>query len=138
MIGIFGQQIVENQIHEYLPNTPKFPSLSIVMVERSHECISRRQENDLSASALPIGSPTKIQSSSRTLGKKIGSASWQSSSVIRLSPKYHYNELSTWRAHSQSCLLQVTDVSIFFDISITLVGYDEKQQAKSTPKTLIR
>jgi len=40
-----------------------------------HSGICLRHENDLSASALPMGKTAKTQRSSRTLGKKIGSAS---------------------------------------------------------------
>ena len=34
--------------------------------------------------------------------------------------------------------LKKSKMDLVFDISITLVGYDEKQQARSTPNTLIR
>ena len=58
MIDIFCQQIAEYQLHEKL-FTPKFSSLSLVIVEQSHECICLSQENDLSASALSIESAIK-------------------------------------------------------------------------------
>ena len=52
----------------------KSESLSVVIVDLSKLWSLRRQENDLSASVLPIGKTARIFSSSRNLGKKIPSA----------------------------------------------------------------
>lgn len=49
-------------------------SESVVIVDLSQVWSLRREENDLSASVLPIGKTARIFSSSRTLGKKIPSA----------------------------------------------------------------
>ena len=54
--------------------TDKSESLSVVIVDLSQVWSLRRQENDLSASVLPIGKTARIFSSSRILGKKIPSA----------------------------------------------------------------
>ena len=50
--------------------TDKSESLSVVIVHLSQVWNLRRQENDLSASVLPIGKAARIFSSSRMLGKK--------------------------------------------------------------------
>ena len=49
-------------------------NLSVVIVALSHVWIRLRLENDLSASARPMGRTARIFDSSRTLGKKIWSA----------------------------------------------------------------
>ena len=54
--------------------TDKSESLSVVIVDLSQVWSLRRQENDLSASVLPVGKTTRIFSSSRILGKKVPSA----------------------------------------------------------------
>ena len=55
--------------------TDKSESLSVAIVDLSQMWSMRRQENELSASVLPIGKTARIFSSSRILGKKIPS-SW--------------------------------------------------------------
>ena len=75
---------------------PRLPNLSPVIVLRSHEWICLRQENDLSASALPTA---RIQSSSRMFGKKIGSASSLRSQVANYqysTATLSYRSLSNW------------------------------------------
>ena len=54
--------------------TDKSESPSVVIVNLSQVWSLWRQENDLSASVLPIGKTARIFSSSRILGKKIPSA----------------------------------------------------------------
>ena len=64
-----------------LAMTDKSESLSVVIVDLSQVWSLRRQENDLSASVLPIGKTVRIFSSSRILGKKIPSA-WLATCIM--------------------------------------------------------
>ena len=73
MLGKCCRSTEQPSCYYCMAMTDKSESLPVVFVDLSQVWSLRREENDLSASVLPIGKIARIFSSSRILGKKIPS-----------------------------------------------------------------